>query len=144
MPKKKVEATAYIGDSYLIDIKAGHFSFHIDQPKPVGIDTAPTPLEYFLASLGGCMCTIGKTIAQQRKLEVKKINVRVVGEIDTDFLLGKVNEGRAGFTNIKMYIEIDAPISLEEKKELATEIEKRCPLSDNVSEKSNIEVIIEN
>ena len=142
MPKKQVEATARIGDSYLIDLKTRQFSLQIDQPAPSGKDAGPTPLEYYLCSLGGCMCTIGKTIAQQRKIDLKSIDVKIVGDIDTDFLLGKTKEGRAGFTEIKMYVTIDAPLSQEEKEAFVEEIEARCPLADNTKEKSVINVIV--
>ncbi|MCL1827024.1 MAG: OsmC family protein [Candidatus Cloacimonetes bacterium] len=142
MPKKQVIATASIGDSYLIDVQARHFSYKIDQPAPVGADSAPTPLDYFLFSLGGCMCTIGKTLADYRKIALRSIKVEINGDIDTDFLLGKTDEGRAGFTKIQMKVNIDADMTKAEKEAFVEEIEKRCPLADNVKEKSNIEVIV--
>jgi uncharacterized OsmC-like protein len=140
MPKKTVDITASAGESYEIDLKTRHFSLKIDQPKPSGKDSAPTPLEYFLFALGGCMCTIGKTIAEQRKIALKAIEAKISGDIDTDFLLGKTKEGRAGFTEIKMELLIDAPISQQEKEALAKEIEARCPLSDNIQEKTKMKI----
>ena len=142
MPSKKVEANARIGDSYLIDLKSRQFEFQIDQPAPAGVDSAPTPLEYFLAALGGCMCTIGKTIAQQKKIDLKSIDVKIEGDIDTDYLLGRTKEGRAGFTEIKMFVTIDADMSQSEKEVFAAEIESRCPLADNVTRQSCINVIV--
>ena len=142
MPKKQVEATARISDSYLIDLQTRQFSLQIDQPSPSGKDTAPTPLEYYLCALAGCMCTIGKTIAQQKKIDLKSIDVKIVGDINTDYLLGKTKEGRAGFTEIQMYVAIDAPLSKEEKISFVEEIEERCPLADNTKKTSVINVIV--
>ena len=141
MPKKLVSAKATIGSSYEIDLTTRQFSFKVDQPKPSGNDIAPTPLEYFFAALGACACTIGKIVSDQKKIDLNSINVDVEGDVETDFLLGKTKEGRAGFTSIRVNIEIDANASDQEKRELVDEIKRRCPVSDNIENISNVEWI---
>jgi uncharacterized OsmC-like protein len=79
-------------------------------------------------------------IADHRKIDLKGISVKVEGDIDTDFLIGKTNEGRAGFTEIRLIFDIDAPISRAEKEELLKEVEYRCPISDNIQEKTKIKI----
>jgi len=138
MPKKTVEVSAYITDSYEVEIKARHFTLKIDQPKPVGRDTAPTPLEYFLFGLAGCFCTIARQIAQQRKINLRSVDAKIVAEINTDFLLCKTDEGSAGFTSFKILVKINADLSHEEKITFANEVEKRCPVADNILRQSNI------
>lgn len=143
MSKKTVAITSSIKDSFEINLKARDFSLKIDQPKPMGSDSAPTPLEYFFFSLGACVCTIGRIIANQRKIDLKSIDVRVEGELETDVLMGKNTEERAGFTDIRVYTTIDAPISKEEKEALLKEIEIRCPISDNIEKTSSVKLFIE-
>ena len=144
MPKKTVSVTTSITDqNYEVSLKTRNFTLKIDQPKPSGNDTAPTPLEFFLFALGACTCTIGKTIAEQRKIALKSIDVRIDGEINTDFLLGKTTDDRAGFYEINVYTKIDAPLTDEEKQELLKEIDKRCPLSDNIQEISKVNFVLE-
>jgi len=144
MPKKTVSVTTSITDkNYEVSLKTRDFTLKIDQPKPSGNDSAPTPLEYFLFALGACTCTVGKTIAEQKKITLKSIDVRIDGEINTDFLLGKTTEGRAGFHEINVYTKIDAPLTDQEKAELLHEIDKRCPLSDNIQMVSKVNFLLE-
>ena len=113
--------------------------FVIDQPKPGSIDEAPNPLEYFLASIGGCICAIGRIIANQQRIKLKSIDANVSGEIDKDFLLGVTEEGRAGFTNIVAEVTIDADMTQEEKEVFVKQIQKRCPVADNILNSSNLQ-----
>lgn len=108
--------------------------FVIDQPSGMGgNDAGPNPLEIFLSSLPACICAIGRIISNQKKLNVRGINAAVEGDIDKDFLLGKTKEGRAGFTELRIKVDIDADMSADEKEEFLSEIEKRCPIADNIS-----------
>ncbi len=109
----------------------------IDQPKAMGgNDEGPNPLEYFLSSIAGCMCAIGKIIQKQKRLDIKSIKVFVEGDLDKDFLMGKTKEGRAGFVEIRTKVDIDSDMSLEEKEKFVEEIEKRCPVADNIAKVS--------
>ena len=108
-------------------------NFIIDQPKAAGgNDEGPNPLEIFLSSLGGCICAIGRIVSTQKRLDVERIDVKVEGDIDKDFLLGKTEEGRAGFTEIRAFVDVKADMSQSEKEVFVKEIQKRCPVADNI------------
>lgn len=80
--------------------------FVIDQPKAGGDNNkGPNPLEIFLSSLPACICAIGRIIANQKRINLRGIDVEVEGDIDKDFLLGKTSDGRAGFTEIRSFVE---------------------------------------
>ncbi len=117
--------------------------FIIDQPKAAGGNNlGPNPLEVFLSSLGACVCAIGRIISNQKRLNVKMINVEVQGDIDKDFLLGKTKEGRAGFQEIRMNVEIDADMTAAEKEAFVGEIASRCPVADNIKLESVVKANI--
>jgi len=137
-----VKLEAQVKEGFKTDIKCSH-DFVIDQPKQGGgQDLGPNPLEIFLSSLPACICAIGKIISNQKRLNVQAINVKVEGDIDKDFLMGKTEEGRAGFTELRSYIDIDADMTKEEKEAFIKEIEKRCPIADNMSYQSNLKAIL--
>ena len=138
--QKTVTINANVGNTYEVSLTTRHFSMKVDQPKPSGNDAAPTPLEYFLFALGACTCTIGKIVAEQRKIKLNAINANVEGDIDTNYLLGKTKEGRAGFTNIRIKVEVDADLNDEEKIEFINEVLHRCPIHDNIENSTNISV----
>ena len=142
MPTTTLKVNAQMGASFATKIDCSH-PFVIDQPKMAGgNDEGPNPLEIFLASLPACICAIGKIIATQKRIKLRGISVRVEGDIDKDFLLGKTTEGRAGFTEIRSFVDIDADMSKEEKEAFLEEIEVRCPIADNMANKSVIKPVV--
>ena len=131
-----------MGSSFTTRIDCSH-PFVIDQPKAAGgKDEGPNPLEIFLASLPACICAIGRIIANQRRIDLHGMEVEVEGDIDKDFLLGKTANGRAGFTEIKSYVHIDAAMSKEEKESFLKEIAVRCPVADNIKHESVLVPIV--
>ncbi len=131
MPISTLNVTGIIDEGFKTEIKASH-NFVIDQPKPGGTDLGANPLEHFLSSIAGCICAIGRIIANQRRITLRGMNVVVEGDLDKDFLLGKTEEGRAGFTEIRLFIDVDADLSKEEKEKFVKDVEMRCPIADNV------------
>ncbi len=133
-----IKLNAKMGSGFRTEIGCSH-PFVIDQPKAGGgNDEGPNPLEIFLSSLPACICAIGRIIAMQRRINLRGIEVEVEGDIDKDFLMGKTTEGRSGFTEIRTLVKIDADMSDEEKKKFLHEIENRCPIADNMTNKSTI------
>lgn len=139
-----VKVSGEMGTGFVTNINCSH-PFIVDQPKAGGgNDEGPNPLEIFLSSLPACICAIGRIIANQKRIKLRGIDVEVEGDIDKDFLLGKTTEGRAGFTEIRSYVDIDADMTKDEKQEFLEEIARRCPIADNIIEKSAvIPVVVE-
>lgn len=129
-----MKTEAAMGAGFVTKINCSQ-PFIIDQPKGMGgNDEGPNPLEVFLASLGGCICAIGRIIANQRRINLRGINAKVEGDIDKDFLLGKTTDGRSGFTEIRSFVHIDADMSNAEKEDFLKEIASRCPIADNMAQ----------
>lgn len=140
-----IKVSGEMGRSFSTKITCSH-PFVIDQPKMAGgNDEGPNPLEVFLSTLPACICAIGRIIAQQRRIDLKGMSVTAEGDIDKDFLLGKTTEGRAGFTEIRSYVAIDANLTMEEKRRFLEDIAARCPIADNIAQSSVIKpVVVEN
>lgn len=137
-----IKVSGEMGRSFSTKISCSH-PFVIDQPKMAGgNDEGPNPLEVFLCSLPACICAIGRIIAKQQNIELNGISVTAEGDIDKDFLLGKTTEGRAGFTEIRSYVDIDADMTTEEKQRFLKEIEFRCPIADNIAKSSVIKPVV--
>ncbi len=142
MAKTTIKLGAKVEEGFKTEINCSH-NFIIDQPKAGGgQDLGPNPMEIFLSSLPACICAIGRIISNQKRLGVRSINVDLEADIDKDFLLGKTEEGRAGFTEIRTYVEVDADMSVAEKEAYLEEIEKRCPIADNMINNTSIKAIL--
>lgn len=138
MATSTMKLTAKMGEDFRTDISCSH-AIIIDQPTAIGgTNLGPNPLEYYLSGLAGCVCAIGRIIAKQKRIKLDGMEVTVEGDIDKDFLMGAKEEGRAGFTELRITANIDAPMSQEEKKAFLQSIEKRCPVADNIENKTII------
>jgi putative redox protein len=144
MAIKTVCVDAVQVDGFKIETKSREHVAMVDQPPAGGgQDTGPTPLEYLFISLGGCIITIGNIIVKQRRLPVRKIEVHVEGELDTDVLMGKNTTTRAGFTAVRVHTKIDGDLSQAEKEQLLKDIDARCPISDNIQQLTPVEFVVE-
>lgn len=133
MPAKQVTVEVVQSNGFRTECKAGKHTIVIDQPAASGgTDTGPTPLDYMLAALGGCIGAVGRIVASQRRLAVRGFRVSLTGELDTDRLLGKTSAGRVGFSVISAQVSVDGDLTPAEKAALVHEIDERCPVSDNL------------
>ena len=139
MAKKVVKINAVQGSEFKMIAKAGNHEVIIDQPAAMGgKDSGPNPLEYSLIAVAACIGAIGRIIANQRKLPLREMNVSVVGELNSDCLLGVNQNARAGFESIIVDVVIDADMTHEEKVAFLKEVDSRCPVSDNMANESSL------
>jgi uncharacterized OsmC-like protein len=68
----------------------------------------------------------------QKRIELRGMTIKVAGDLDTDGLLGKPIEGRVGFEGIAITVDVDAEMTDEEKDTFIHELDRRCPVSENL------------
>ena len=138
MALSTVTASAVMKDSFRTEILCSN-PFVIDQPVAGGgQNEGPNPLEVFIASLPACICAIARIIAMQRRIPLRGVEAHAEGDIAKAFLLGKTTEGRAGFVAIRVNVKIDADMTDAEKAAFLHEVEKRCPIADNMAGTTSI------
>jgi uncharacterized OsmC-like protein len=143
MSVKSVQVQVEQSKGFRTECVAGKHRVVMDQPTGAGgTDSGPTPLEYELMALGGCIATVGRIIANQRRLPVRRFEIEIQGEIDTDPLLGKPSLSRVGFQHIEVRVRLDADMSAEEKVRFLHEVERRCPVSENLQNETPVRVIM--
>lgn len=130
---KTISVQGGMANGFAIEMNCGNHQVLIDQPRAAfGTDTGPSPLELILAALGGCFGTIGRFLAHQRKIELRGMRFEIEADYDPDGLLGRNPEVRPGFQEIRMRVDIDADLTEAQKQEFLEEVERRCPLADNL------------
>lgn len=140
---KTVQVDAKLLEGYKIELKARNHTLFIDQPEAGGgKNEGANPLEFNLFSLAGCCLTIGQIIAKQKRLDIRGLEARAEGDLNTDVFMGKTNSDQAGFQEIRIFLKIDADMSLEEKKAFAEEIEARCPVAENLINPSTVKKVV--
>ena len=133
MANKTVTIESKLNDKFVIETDVRGHKIIIDQPANAGgTDTGATPLELILVSLSGCIGTIGRIVAMQQRIALRGMEIKVAGDIDTDGLLGKPIDGRIGFEGITVTVNVDADMTDEEKEAFIHEVDRRCPVSENL------------
>lgn len=139
MAIKTVSVETKLNEKFKIESNVRGHNKVIDQPVAMGgHDEGPTPLEYLFLALAGCIGSIGRIVAMQKKLQVHGMDIKVEGELDTDGLLGK--GAPIGFSEIRVAVDVDADMTAEEKAAFVHEVDERCPVSWNLLNASNVKV----
>ena len=131
--KKSLITTGSWKGGMRVDAQSRDHEVIIDQPPAGGgKDAGANPMEIFLFALAGCLGTIAAIIANQERIKLDGFDVSIEGDYDPAYLLGKTREGRAGFTEIRVSVNIEADMTDEEKQAFFERIDERCPISDNM------------
>ncbi|MEM0005092.1 MAG: OsmC family protein [Desulfurococcaceae archaeon] len=119
-------------------VESGNFKIYIDK---VGGE-APSPLEYLLASLAGCINIVANIVAKEMNVNIENLEVEVEGVFNAEKLYtGK--GGRAGYKEIKAKIRIKSSAPREQLEKLIKAVEERCPVSDNLAERTPVTLVLE-
>jgi uncharacterized OsmC-like protein len=141
MAVKTVKIESKLDSKFKIESTVSGHQIVVDQPAAAGGSGAgPTPLEYLFVSLAGCIGTIGRIVAMQKRLDVRGMTVSVEGDLNVDGLLGKPSDDPVGFSEIRVHADIDADMSAEEKEAFIHEADARCPVSWNLLNASKVVV----
>ncbi len=133
MSSKTIAITANMEAGWAIRADIRDHKVVIDQPKASGgTDEGPTPLEFFLFSIAGCIGSIARIAAGQKRIDLRGMEIKVDADLNPMGLMGKETEDRVGFSQIRISAQIDADLTDEEKNAFLDEVCNRCPLHDNV------------
>lgn len=109
------------------------FQIPADEPgKFGGSDTAPSPVEIILASLGTCQEITYKAYAQAMGIPLLSVSLKLEGFIDMRGFFSVDPSVRPGIQNIKGIAVVETPssISKEQVQELKAVVDSHCPVSD--------------
>jgi putative redox protein len=133
MAIKTVKVESVLDAKFKLESTVHNHKVIVDQPANVGgTDAGPSPLDYLLVSLAGCIGTIGRIVAMQKRIALRGMEITVEGDINTDGLLGKPTDDPVGFKEIRILADIDADMTAEEKEAFIHEVDARCPVSFNL------------
>ena len=139
-----VKVTSKNLEGFLIETKAGTHTVYVDQPTAMGgTDKGSTPLQYVFIALCGCLGTVAKIAAKQQHIDLRGFELTIEGDLNLEVLMGMESSDRPGFNGLKVHIKMDADLSKEEKEKFVREVERRCPVSDNLMHNTPVEFVVE-
>lgn len=124
-------------------IKIRGFQLIVDEPKELGgTDEAPNPVEYILAGYAGCINVVAHIVAKELHIKLKDLQIDIEGDLDPNRLFGTSFTERAGYKSLTVNLKTQANFDEGTKIKWLKEIEYRCPVNDNLSNKTPIKFSI--
>jgi uncharacterized OsmC-like protein len=107
------------------------WTFDTDHPTQlVGSDQGPTPVEYLLVGLAGCITAGIGNIAAARGVTLTRVRSTVEGDIDLNGVLGLDPTVRNGFKGIRARFEIEGEGDTEELRKVVERSVARSAVFD--------------
>ena len=97
--------------------------------EPVGVggdDNAPTPMEYVVAALNGCLAVVVETVAAERGLPLDALTVDTDATMDTRGFAGTADVAPF-FTGVRVVLTMTSSAPADEVRHLRAAVERRCP-----------------
>ena len=121
----------------------GEYALEADHPTVlVGDDMAPTPVEFLLHALAGCITAGIANIAAARGVTLTEVTSRIEGDIDLLGLLGLSKEVRNGYQRIRATFDIKGDAPAEKLREIVEQSRARSAVFDVLSNGVPVEVAV--
>ena len=125
------------------NINVRGFNLIVDEPAALGgKDQEPNPVEYILAGYAGCINVVAHIVAKEQNINLKDLEIDIVGDLDPARLFGTSFTERAGYKNIQVNLRTTTKINEGQRVKWLKEIEYRCPVNDNLRNKTPIKLLL--
>jgi uncharacterized OsmC-like protein len=116
----------------------------VDHPKVlVGGDNGPTPVEYVLHGLAGCLTAGLANIAAARGVELTEVTSTVEGDIDLNGILGLDDGVRNGFQQIRVSFSVKGDAPAEKLQALVEQSRARSAVFDIITNTVPVTIEVE-
>ena len=110
------------------------FALEVDHPRVlVGTDMGPTPVEYVLHALAGCLTAGIANIAAARGVELTEVTSTVEGDIDLNGLLGLDPNVRNGFQQIRVTFDVKGDAAADKLRAIVEQSRARSAVFDIIT-----------
>ena len=117
------------------------FGYDSDHPECFASeDHGPTPTEFVLVGLAGCLTAGIAAVATMREIQLRSVTATLEADMDVLGVLGGDPEIRNGFEAVRVHYTIDADASQEDLEALVAQSQKRSAVYDIVANPTNITV----
>jgi uncharacterized OsmC-like protein len=114
--------------------EAHAFKIFMDEPVELGgRNGAPSPLDFILAAHAGCLSYMTFFIAKELGIPVSGTDITVRGSLDPAKFAGTDRSVRAGYQSLEVVINVKSTANADQIAKLKSEVEARCPVSDNLA-----------
>ncbi|MGH3724295.1 MAG: OsmC family protein [Mycobacterium sp.] len=113
------------------EIKLGKYRVHVDEPASLGGEnSAPNPVEYYLAALLSCQVVTYRFWAERLCVRVDSLSATAEGDLDVRGFFGLDDTTRPGFQQIRVTVTVSGPETESKYRELQAAVDAHCPVLD--------------
>jgi uncharacterized OsmC-like protein len=117
------------------------YGFDVDHPECFASeDHGPTPVEYVLVGLVGCLTAGVAAVAQNREIQLNSVTATIEGNMNVLGILGADPDVRNGFNSVVVRYDIDADASREDIEALVAQSQKRSAVYDVITNPTAVTV----
>jgi uncharacterized OsmC-like protein len=120
-------------------VHVDEFTYESDHPT-LGHGHGPTPQEYVLHALAGCVTAGVATGAAARNIKLNKVSSTVSADIDVRGVLGIDPDIRKGFSNVEVQFDIDADCDEDQKDALVAAAAKYSAVFDMLANPAEVSI----
>ena len=125
---KTVRAEGVWKGRYRTDLNIRDFRFIIAEPEKIGgKNEGPTPMEYVLGALNGCLSVVIELVAEERGFELRDLHISSSGLVDQRGLFGTADVSPQ-FQSVEVNISGVVSASGSQLTEFQHTVLKRCPV----------------
>ena len=119
------------------------FHYDIDHPECFASeDHGPTPTEFVLVGLAGCLTAGVASVAQMRQIQLRSVTATLEGDMSVLGVLGADPDDRNGFSDIRVHFTVDADASPADIEALVAQSQKRSAVYDALTNPTNVTVTV--
>lgn len=119
----------------------GEIEFNADHPAVlVGGDKAPTPVEFLLHAIAGCITSGIGNISAARGVTLTEVESTVEGDIDLRGILGLSGQVRNGYSEIRVHFRIKGDAPPEKLQEIVAQSQARSAVFDVLTNGTTVNV----
>ncbi|MEU4343157.1 OsmC family protein [Nocardia sp. NPDC023852] len=112
-------------------VTLGKHTIRVDEPPALGgADTAPNPVEVYLASLIACQVVTYRFWAQRLGITIDDLAVTAEGDLDVRGFFGLDDAIRPGFQVVRVTVRVSGPETEQRYTELQQAVDAHCPVLD--------------
>jgi uncharacterized OsmC-like protein len=139
--QSRVEAFSGAGGTHTHE---GDYGFDADHPKVlVGTGKGPTPVEFLLHGLAGCLTAGIANIAAARGVKLTEVESTVEGDMNLLGILGLSEDVRNGYEKIRVNFKIKGDAPAEKLQKIVEQSRNRSAVYDVMTQGTPIEINVE-
>ena len=125
---KTVRAEGEWKGNYRTNLDVRDFRFVIAEPEKIGgKNEGPTPMEYVLGALNGCLNVVIELVARERGIALRNLHISSSGRVDQRGLFGTADVSPQ-FQSVDVDVTGTGIASASQLADLAQTVLRRCPV----------------